>query len=31
MAKVNNQVYKIRLPEKYYHIHNVVPVLFLKP
>ena len=30
MAKVNNQVYKIRLPEKYYRIHNVILILFLK-
>ena len=31
MARVNNQVYKVYLPEKYYYIYNVVPVLFLKP
>ena len=31
MVKINNQVYKVRLPEKYYCIYNVVPVLFLKP
>ena len=31
MVKVNNQVYRVRLPEKYYYIHNVVPVLFLEP
>ena len=30
-AKINNQTYKVRLPEKYYRIHNMVPVLFLKP
>ena len=30
-AKVSNQAYKIRLPEKYYRIHNVVPVSLLKP
>ena len=30
-AKINNQAYKVRLPEKYYRIHNVVPVSFLKP
>ena len=29
-AKINNQAYKVRLPEKYYYIHNVVPVLLLK-
>ena len=31
ITKVNNQVYKIRFPEKYYRIYNVVPVLLLKP
>ena len=31
MAKVGNQVYRVRLPEKYYRIYNVVPVSFLKP
>ena len=31
MARINNQVYKVRLPEKYYRIYNVVPILFLKP
>ena len=31
MARVGNQAYKVRLPEKYYRIYNVVPVLFLKP
>ena len=30
MAKINNQVYKVRLPEKYYRIYNVVPISFLK-
>ena len=30
MARINNQVYKVHLPEKYYCIHNIVPVLFLK-
>ena len=30
-AKIGNQAYKVRLPEKYYRIHNVVPVLLLKP
>ena len=30
MAKVGNQAYKVRLPEKYYRIYNVVLVLFLK-
>ena len=29
-AKVNNQAYRVRLPEKYYRIHNVVPVSFLE-
>ena len=24
-------MYRVRLPEKYYGIYNVVPVLFLKP
>ena len=31
MARVGSQAYRVRLPEKYYRIHNVVPVLFLKP
>ena len=31
IAKINNQAYKVRLPEKYYRIHNVVPVSLLKP
>ena len=30
MAKIGNQVYKVRLPEKYYRIYNMVPVLLLK-
>ena len=30
-ARINNQAYKVRLPEKYYCIYNVVLVLFLKP
>ena len=30
-AKVSNQAYRVRLPEKYYRIYNMVPVLFLKP
>ena len=30
-ARVNNQAYRVRLPEKYYCIHNVVPVSLLKP
>ena len=30
MARVNNQVYKVRLPEKYYRIHNVVLISFLE-
>ena len=31
MAKVSNQVYKVRLLEKYYRIYNVVPVSLLEP
>ena len=31
IAKNNNQAYKVRLPEKYYRIYNVVPILLLKP
>ena len=31
MAKVGNQAYKVRLPEKYHRIHNMVLMLFLKP
>ena len=31
MARVSNQVYRVRLPEKYYYIYNMVPVSFLKP
>ena len=31
MARISNQVYKVRLPEKYYRIYNVVPVSFLEP
>ena len=31
MAKINNQAYKVRFPEKYYHIYNMVLILFLKP
>ena len=30
IAKVGSQVYKVRLPEKYYRIYNVVLVLFLE-
>ena len=30
MAKINNQTYKVRLPEKYYRIHNMVPISLLK-
>ena len=30
-ARVGNQAYKIRLPEKYYRIYNVVSVSLLKP
>ena len=31
MAKINNQAYKVRLLEKYYHIYNMVPMSFLEP
>ena len=31
ITKVNNQVYKVRLPEKYYRIYNVVLVSLLEP
>ena len=31
IARINNQAYKVRLPEKYYRIHNMVPISFLKP
>ena len=31
MARIGNQAYKVHLPEKYYHIHNVIPVSLLKP
>ena len=31
MAKVNNQAYKVRLPEKYYRIYNEVLVSLLEP
>ena len=31
MARINNQAYRVRLPEKYYRIYNMVPVLLLKP
>ena len=30
-TRIGNQTYKVRLPEKYYRIHNVVPVSLLKP
>ena len=30
-ARINNQAYKIRLPEKYYRIHDIVPISLLKP
>ena len=30
-ARINNQAYKVRLPEKYYRIYNVVPMSLLKP
>ena len=30
MVKVSNQVYKVRLPEKYYRIYNMVPVSLLE-
>ena len=31
ITRINNQAYKVRLPEKYYHIHNVIPISLLKP
>ena len=31
MARIGNQVYKVRLLEKYYCIYNMVLILFLKP
>ena len=31
MARVNNQAYKVYLPEKYYRIYNVVLISLLKP
>ena len=31
MAKISNQAYRVRLPEKYYRIYNVIPVLLLEP
>ena len=31
IARVNKQAYKVHLPEKYYRIHNMVPVLILEP
>ena len=31
ITRINNSVYKVRLPEKYYCIYNMVPVLFLEP
>ena len=31
IARIGNQAYKVRLPEKYYRIYNVVPVSLLKP
>ena len=30
MARINNQAYKIRLPEKYYRIYNMVLISLLK-
>ena len=30
-ARINNQAYKVRLPEKYHRIYNVVPISLLKP
>ena len=30
-AKINNQAYRVRLPEKYYYIYNVVLISLLKP
>ena len=31
ITKINNQAYKVRLPEKYYRIYNMVPVSLLEP
>ena len=31
MARINNQAYKVRLPEKYHRIYNVVLISLLKP
>ena len=31
ITRVGNQAYKVRLPEKYYRIYNVVPVSLLEP
>ena len=31
MARFSNQAYKVRLPEKYYYIYNMVPISLLKP
>ena len=30
-ARINNQAYRVRLPEKYYCIYNIIPVSLLKP
>ena len=30
-ARVGNQAYRVRLPEKYHRIHNMVPISLLKP
>ena len=30
-ARVSNQAYRVRLPEKYYCIYNMVLISFLKP
>ena len=31
IIKVNNQAYKVRLPEKYHRIYNMVPMSLLEP
>ena len=31
MTRVSNQAYRVRLPEKYYRIYNIVPISLLEP
>ena len=31
IARIGNKANKVHLPEKYYRIHNVVPISLLKP